>query len=757
MACTRRKGRARFAGLLLAAVLGAVAWGCGAVSAQALEVASPELAYDNVVWTSGERAVVTKQVGEAPGFAGTWPVYQVDLVDADGKVLFASRYSGSEGETVPTYDACSDQWIDYVHGTVEETPSGTYVRIAAKLTPSGNAGDVYGLMDLDGKMVVQPVYLRFLFADEAKSYVVGASMEGGPHLDLISLPTGNVVDTVTFDEGVELGWYSLYSEAGGYIEVSPTSGGEEAYYTVAGNQLQEVSPDNTWRQVANGVSSTGVPFEVVCDGETLTVTSSAGTVTVTGTYYNPIVEGDYVIADQGGSTFVMSFTGEQLPGLSGYMPVNAFADGQHFLCRANGEYVITDKSGAVTANLPASMSQTTPRVAGDYVYATVDGTLEIVDAAGKQVTQLENMDGSPIVGEASVSTWSAGYLVGTNNQGQSEQRYFDENFTLLRSNGRVSSDSVGTLPDGSELYTFSTGFDAAFSEVVDARLQQVELGGYGLAIPSGGYCTPRRGDDDAFYARNDAGKYGLVSAEGTVLLPFEYDSVADSGSADSPYFMVKKDGAWYFMNMDATEPYAPQIEFTDVMDATPHAGDIRWLAENGISTGWDNGDGTYHFSGMSTVVRQDMAAFLHRLAIFAGASLQETVELTFSDVTDATPHADDIRWLAATGVSQGWRDEGKGTYHFSGMSGVTRQDMAAFLYRLAGSPDFEPTEGQKAKFTDVDDSTPHAKEIWWLAKNGVSTGWDDGGGKAHFSGMSTVVRQDMAAFLHRLYDNVLAK
>ena len=201
----------------------------------------------------------------------------------------------------------------------------------------------------------------------------------------------------------------------------------------------------------------------------------------------------------------------------------------------------------------------------------------------------------------------------------------------------------------------------------------------------------------------------------------------------------------------------PQIVFADVTDETPHAEDIRWLAANGISTGWDNGDGTYHFSGMSTVVRQDMAAFLHRLAGLAGSSLRETLTLSFSDVTDETPHADDIRWLAATGVSQGWKDEGKDTYHFSGMSGVTRQDMAAFLYRLAGSPDYEPTAEDKARFTDVDDATPHAKEIWWLAANGISTGWDDGNGKAHFSGMSTVVRQDMAAFLHRLYEKGLIK
>lgn len=47
------------------------------------------------------------------------------------------------------------------------------------------------------------------------------------------------------------------------------------------------------------------------------------------------------------------------------------------------------------------------------------------------------------------------------------------------------------------------------------------------------------------------------------------------------------------------------------------------------------------------------------------------------------------------------------------METVKRQDMAAFLYRLAGSPAFEaPAE---SPFSDVDASTPHYAEVCWLA------------------------------------------
>ena len=80
--------------------------------------------------------------------------------------------------------------------------------------------------------------------------------------------------------------------------------------------------------------------------------------------------------------------------------------------------------------------------------------------------------------------------------------------------------------------------------------------------------------------------------------------------------------------------------------------------------------------------------------------------------------------------------------------GNARCDMAAFLYRLAGSPVFEPSTAGRARFSDVTAATPHAKEIWWLAHTRISTGFDDG----TFRPYSSVARCDMAAFLRRMND-----
>ncbi len=122
----------------------------------------------------------------------------------------------------------------------------------------------------------------------------------------------------------------------------------------------------------------------------------------------------------------------------------------------------------------------------------------------------------------------------------------------------------------------------------------------------------------------------------------------------------------------------------------------------------------------------------------------------FSDVVAGeTPHAEHIAWLAASGVSKGWGN-GDGTYSFRPYAEVARCDMAAFLYRMAGEPAFEPTAEQCAAFRDVDGGTPHAREVWWLAAQGISAGWDEADGTRTFRPYDTVKRCDMAAFLDRL-------
>lgn len=114
------------------------------------------------------------------------------------------------------------------------------------------------------------------------------------------------------------------------------------------------------------------------------------------------------------------------------------------------------------------------------------------------------------------------------------------------------------------------------------------------------------------------------------------------------------------------------------------------------------------------------------------------VEDIFADVAAANQFALEIEWARAWGVSTGYPD---GT--FAPLAPVTREAMAAFLYRIALEPAFDvPTV---SPFSDVTPSSPFYREISWLATSGISTCWADG----TFRPKAPVARDAMAAFLFR--------
>ena len=82
-----------------------------------------------------------------------------------------------------------------------------------------------------------------------------------------------------------------------------------------------------------------------------------------------------------------------------------------------------------------------------------------------------------------------------------------------------------------------------------------------------------------------------------------------------------------------------------------------------------------------------MAAFIRRLAKdnnWLDASYWKPSKADwaeFIDIDSTSPHAEDVLWLAHSGVSKGW-DEGNGTTTFRPLNNVARCDMAAFLHRL---------------------------------------------------------------------------
>ncbi len=115
-----------------------------------------------------------------------------------------------------------------------------------------------------------------------------------------------------------------------------------------------------------------------------------------------------------------------------------------------------------------------------------------------------------------------------------------------------------------------------------------------------------------------------------------------------------------------------------------------------------------------------------------------TEPMPFLDVDPNAYYAEPIAWLAATGATSGTSPT-----TFSPDDGVTRGQLATFLWRLEGEP---APLGPTTAFADVDPAAYYATPVAWLASTGATTGTSP----TTFSPDDTVTRGQLATFLWRL-------
>jgi len=190
------------------------------------------------------------------------------------------------------------------------------------------------------------------------------------------------------------------------------------------------------------------------------------------------------------------------------------------------------------------------------------------------------------------------------------------------------------------------------------------------------------------------------------------------------------------------EPPKPACDiFPDVPSSYTFYSSICWLVQNKITSGM--ADGTY--APTRVVNRGSMAAFLYRLA--GSPKWTPPTESPFVDVTPSDQFYSAITWLASTGITKGTMINGK-LYYEPG-NAVNRGSMAAFMYRLSGSPKWSPPA--TSPFVDLNQTNQFYSSITWMAANKITYGSVVNGQTVYQPG-NPVNRGSMAAFLKRLAD-----
>ena len=184
--------------------------------------------------------------------------------------------------------------------------------------------------------------------------------------------------------------------------------------------------------------------------------------------------------------------------------------------------------------------------------------------------------------------------------------------------------------------------------------------------------------------------------------------------------------------------------FADVPRGHQFYRETSWMFTSGMSTGVRQASGKPKYQPKAAVSREAMAAFLFRLD--ALKSYRAPARSPFTDVGTGDRFFREIAWMRESGLSTGIRTSA-GLAYAPG-DGVSREAMAAFLFRLEAPDGYRPP--RTSPFSDVPTTHKFYREIAWMSESGLSTGIRQPSGKPRYAPREQVSREAMAAFLYRM-------
>lgn len=209
---------------------------------------------------------------------------------------------------------------------------------------------------------------------------------------------------------------------------------------------------------------------------------------------------------------------------------------------------------------------------------------------------------------------------------------------------------------------------------------------------------------------------------------------------ETPMTITYSSGSSSSGSSTTTTPTTPTTPVTPNTDATPSgtfsdtrshwaADSIDYVVDHGLFTGTS----ATSFSPDAQMTRAMLATVLYRLADKPAAG-----STSFSDVPSGEYYTDAVAWAAEKGIVTG---SGNGRFEPNG--NITREQLAAMLYRYAGAPG---VSGTLSAFSDASGVSDWAQSAMiWAVENGIITGADAN----HIAPAADATRAEVATMLTR--------
>ncbi|MDR2799094.1 MAG: S-layer homology domain-containing protein, partial [Bifidobacteriaceae bacterium] len=179
------------------------------------------------------------------------------------------------------------------------------------------------------------------------------------------------------------------------------------------------------------------------------------------------------------------------------------------------------------------------------------------------------------------------------------------------------------------------------------------------------------------------------------------------------------------------------FRFLDVPLSPTARDSIVWAYQYGVVNGYSASS----YKPGNKVTRAAMAIYLYNVA---GKPAFTPGKNPFKDINSKTTGYKEIMWLVQNKITTG-----TSSTKYSPSGSVTRNQMASFLYREAGSPSYSQTS---CGFKDVSNLTTSAKKsICYIKSKGVTTGTTS----STYSPKTATNRNQMTTFIYREAKNIL--